>query len=124
MARIIHKILTYLFLIGMGFVHLAPYEQVWVIILYYICVYGFSINLCIQLQKRTELYKYDRYENWVLIIYLGFKMLYHILNSGCTYSDYLYSLNSEFWSGVFTFFVLGIMFVLQGINLIGYVKER
>jgi len=108
----------------MGIVHLAPYEQVWVIVLYYICVYGFIINLLIQLHLQTELYKYDRLENIVLIIYLGCKMLYHIANSGCTYYEYLAKLNSEFWSGMFTFFVLGLMFTLQGINIYKYVKER
>ena len=124
MDRIIYKIANYLFLTGMGVMHLAPYEQVWVIVLYYICQYGFMINLILHLHNRTDLYKYDRLENFVLIFYLGFKMIYHILNSGCTYYEYLAKLNSELWSGVFTFFVLGIMFALQGINLMGYVKER
>lgn len=108
---------------GLGIFHLAPYGTTWVIVLYYICTFGLLIGLVFNASYPVKLNKYDRMENVALMAYFGAKMGYHVANLNKEWLEYLYSLRSEIWAGVFTFMVLGMMFSFQIINVIRYVKE-
>ena len=114
----------YVSMFGLGVFHLAPYYVTWAIVLYYICIYGLLITFVLSVNYSLNINKYDRMENVALMAYFGAKMTYHIACSNQDYNNYLASLHSEFWAGVFTFIVLGIMFSFQIINMIRYVKKR
>jgi hypothetical protein len=119
------KITTYLFLLGSAIFHLAPDDTTWVVVLYYVINYSLILMLLAFLVKPIKLNKYDKIEIGVFSLYMIGKMIYHIAKVDKEWAVYLKEdLNSEFWSGVFTFFILGIMLTTQSIYIISYVKKR
>jgi hypothetical protein len=109
---------------GLGIFHLAPYEVVWPIVLYYICTFGLLVELLLTVNWPIVMNKYDKAENIIVSSYFVLKMGYHIVHLNKSYHEFLCDLQSEFWAGVFTFIILGILFIFQIINYFRYVEKR
>lgn len=125
MNKYIYKALMYTSIAGIGVFHIMPYDITWTYVLYYICTYtALAITLFSVAHPIKTLDRYDKIENYILIMYFISKMGYHIANINKEILEYLYSLRSELWAGVYSIAVVGMLLSFQLINLIKYTGSQ